>query len=154
MTQIQMSTFLPQSAEVVFDFVTTPGHWPQWHPSSLGVSGAADHSMDVGEQVTEEFRVAGRAGRVVWTCRAREAPRRWVIDGAVDGGGGGIITYMLTPHGSGTRFERTFVYQMPTWWAVLLDHLFVRRRIEAESARALEQLRRVLAQREPAEEVG
>jgi hypothetical protein len=37
------------------------------------VSGAIDHSLKVGEQVTEDFRVAGRRGRARWTVIERAA---------------------------------------------------------------------------------
>ena len=113
MTRICKSIRIQTPVEEVFEYVTTPGNWPAWHPSSLGVEGATDHSLEPGEQVTEEYRVAGRRGRVVWTVRERESPRRWVIDGWVEGGGSGTITYALTPHLEGTTFERDFVYAMP-----------------------------------------
>jgi uncharacterized protein YndB with AHSA1/START domain len=109
MTRVYRAIEIDVPAEQVFDYVTTPGNWPDWHPSSLGVSGATDHSLEPGEQVTEEFLVAGRRGRVVWTVREREAPRRWVIEGRVEAGGGGTITYTETPHAGGTTFERAFV---------------------------------------------
>jgi uncharacterized protein YndB with AHSA1/START domain len=96
-TRIRKSIRIQTPVEEVFEYVTTPGTWPAWHPSSLGVDGATNHSLEPGEQVTEEYRVAGRRGRVVWTIREREAPRRWVIDGWVEGGGSGTITYALTP---------------------------------------------------------
>ncbi len=147
MTYIYTTIQIQTPIERVFDYVTTPGNWPRWHPSSLGVSGATDHSLHPGEQVTEEYRVAGRRGRVVWTVREREAPRRWVIDGQVEGGGGGTITYALTPLNGGTTFEREFVYTMPNLLLALLDRLVLRRRVEAESAEALRRLKRVLEER-------
>ena len=125
--------------------MTTPGNWPEWHPSSLGVSGATDHSLEPGEQVAEEYRVAGRRGRVTWTVRERIAPRRWVIGGRIEGGGGGSITYTLTPGPGGTTsFEREFVYAIPNALLALLDRPVLRRRVEAESAEALRRLRSVL----------
>jgi hypothetical protein len=45
------------------------------------VSGTTDHPLDLDEQVTEDFLVAGRRGRVVWTVVVGEAPERWVIAG-------------------------------------------------------------------------
>jgi uncharacterized protein YndB with AHSA1/START domain len=78
-TRICKSIRIQTPVEEVFEYVTTPGTWPAWHPSSLGVDGATNHSLEPGEQVTEEYSVAGRRGRVVWTVREREAPRRWVI---------------------------------------------------------------------------
>jgi uncharacterized protein YndB with AHSA1/START domain len=144
MTRIYTTTQINASAERVFEYVTTPGNWPEWHPSSLGVSGATNHSLEPGERVTEEFRVAGRRGRVEWTVREREAPRRWVIDGEVEAGGGGTIAYTLTPHAGTTTFEREFVYSMPNPLLRLLDRLVLRRRVEAESAEALRRLKEAL----------
>ncbi len=123
--------------------MTRPGNWPKWHPSSLGVSGATDHSLEPGEEAMEEFLVAGRPGRVVWRVRERVAPRRWVIDGQVEGDRG-TITYTATPHGPGTTFERGLVYAMLNRLLALLDRLLLRRRIEAESREALRRLKTVL----------
>src|SRR5438034_205416 len=67
MTRIYTRISIQRPIEEVFAYVTTPANWPRWHPSSLGVRGAADHPLEVGEQVTEDFRVAGRCGEVVWT---------------------------------------------------------------------------------------
>jgi uncharacterized protein YndB with AHSA1/START domain len=147
MTCIHKTILIKAPIEQVFDYVTTPGNWPDWHPSSLHVSGATDHSLEPGEQVTEEFRVAGRHGRVVWTVRGRDAPLSWVIDGQVEGGGGGTITYTLTPHEEGTTFEREFVYRMSNPLLALLDRLVLRRRVERESAEALRRLKEVMERR-------
>ena len=146
MTTIVTHAVIRRPMAQVFDYVTTPKHWLVWHPSSLGVSGATDHSLDVGEEVTERFRVAGRKGALTWKVIAREAPTRWAISGRVAGGGHGTITYTLSPVADGTAFRREFVYAMPNWFADLLDRLFVRRRIEAESAEAVARLTRALEQ--------
>jgi uncharacterized protein YndB with AHSA1/START domain len=147
MTRIRTTIRIDEPVERVFGYVTTPGNWPEWHPSSLGVSGATDHPLGPGERVTEEFRAAGRRGRVVWTVRERDDPRRWVIDGRVEGGGGGTITYTLTPDAGGTTFERELVYAMPNRLLALLDRLVLHRRVEAESAEALRRLKAVLEKR-------
>lgn len=84
-TRIANSIVIVRSPEAVFAYVTTPVNWPKWHPASLAVSGATDHSLVAGEQVTEDFIVAGRKGRVVWTALKRDAPCEWIIEGDVDG---------------------------------------------------------------------
>src|SRR5262249_24724679 len=110
MHRVYTSATIARPITHVFEYVSTPGKWPEWHPSSLGVTGAADHSLEVGEQCTESFLVAGRRGQVVWTVRERVAPSRWVIEGVVQkSGGGGTITYTLAPVEGGTSFEREFV---------------------------------------------
>jgi len=149
-TRIKTTIHIDCPVEDVFEFVTTPGNWPSWHPSSLAVGGATDHSLAVGERCTEEFLVAGRRGRVTWTVCEREAPRRWVIDGVVDGGGGGTVAYVVTAEGRGARFDREFLYVMRTVVMRLLDVVMIRRRVAGESAEALRRVRRLLEVREPA----
>lgn len=144
MTHIHTATRISRPIEQVFDYVTTPGNWPRWHPSSLSVSGATDHSAAPGEQVIEAFLVVGRRGRVTWTVQEREAPRRWVIDGHGKEGGGATIAYTLTAIDEGTRFERELTYTFPNFWLKALDRLLFRRRIEAESTEALRRLKQAL----------
>ena len=144
MTTIITRASIHRPIAEVFDYVTTPAHWLVWHPSSLGLHGATDHSLQVGEEVTEDFRVAGRKGSVTWKVIAREAPARWSIAGTVAAGGKGTITYILTQTADGTEFLREFNYAMPNWFAALLDRLFIRRRIEAESSLAVSRLRQAL----------
>lgn len=125
----------------VFDYVTTPGNWPKWHPSSLAVQGAVDHPLALGERVAEDFRVAGREGRVEWTVVAREVPTNWQIDGAVGGRPAGRVSYTLTPTTGGTRFHRRLTYVAPNLLFATLDHLTIRTRVTEESAEAVRRLK-------------
>jgi hypothetical protein len=111
-TRIVTIATIERPDTVVFDYVTTPAHWPVWHPSSLSVSGATDHPLIEGEQVTEEFRVAGRRGRVVWAVAERDRPRLWVIEGAIDGRPAGTVSYTLTQtvHGSARHALRARIH--------------------------------------------
>jgi uncharacterized protein YndB with AHSA1/START domain len=144
MSRVVTRATIARPPEEVFAYVTTPGHWPEWHPSSRGVTGATDHSLAIGEEVTESFLVAGRRGKAKWTVRERAEPRRWAIFGQVEGGGTGTITYTLAPQEDGTSFEREFTYQMNNPLLALLDRLILRRRIEAESTEALRRLKKRL----------
>lgn len=146
-TRIRDEIIINRPVEAVFDYVTTPGNWPRWHPSSLSVTGSTDCSLEVGEQVTEEYQVAGRQGTVVWTVTEREHPRRWVIEGQIVGrGAGGTVAYTLAPANGATRFVREFSYPTPGLWFQLLNRLLVRRRIAAESTTAVRRLKEVLEQ--------
>jgi uncharacterized protein YndB with AHSA1/START domain len=143
-TRIVTVASIQRPAAVVFDFVTTPAHWPAWHPSSLAVSGAVDHPLDLGEQVTEQFIVAGRRGHVVWTVVAREPPHKWAIDGNIDGRPAGTVTYSLTSTAGGTRFEREFKYGAPSLWFAILNRLILRARVQSESDTAVLRLKSLL----------
>ena len=145
-THIVTEMPIARSTTAVFDYVTTPEHWPAWHPSSLSVTGATDHSLNVGEKATEEFRVAGRRGQVVWTVVERNRPGKWTIAGTIDGRPAGTVSYALTPDADGTRFERTFIYRSPTLWFALLNAVLLRAKVQAESDEAVERLKDVLEQ--------
>lgn len=149
MTRIYTAVHIDRPPAELFDFVTTPGNWPQWHPSSLHVTGASDHSLEVGEQVTEAFSVAGRKGEVIWSAIERDEPLRWVIDGQIVGHDmGGQIAYTLRPDGAGTLFEREFTYPTPTIFFTLMDRFMVRRRVQSESDQAARQLKALLEEDE------
>ena len=143
-TRIHTAIVIAKPIDAVFEYVTTPAHWPEWHPASLSVSTGADHSLAVGEQVREEFKVAGRRGSATWTVRQREAPARWVIDGQSDGGSSATITYTLSSLPTGTRFERELVYGAPSLLFALLNRFSLRAQITAESETALRRLKQVL----------
>jgi len=117
-----------------------PGNWPQWHPSSLRVSGTTDTSLEPGECCIEEFRVAGREGACEWVATERVPGRRWVIETQTQGGTA-RITYVLAGESDGTRFERTLQYRMPNLLLAFLDAAVLRRRIVAESEEALRRLK-------------
>ncbi len=142
--RIESEVNISRTPQAVFDFVTTPGNWPKWHPSSLAVSGATDHPLRVGEQATEDYLVAGRHGRAVWTVTERDAPRRWKIEGHGQEGGRAWIVYTLTEQAGVTRFKREMSYRMPNLLAALLDPLLTRKAIATESAVAVQQLKQVL----------
>ena len=87
-------------------------------------------------------------GGNVTTCRSKGA--QWPNLGGTptlavypcqQGTGGAALG---TPHNGGTCFERTFVYAMPNRLWEVLNRLFIRRRVAAESDRALRRLKQVL----------
>jgi len=151
-TRIRNTIEIRQPVERVFDYVTTPGNWPRWHPSSQAVHGALDHPLQVGEQVTEDFVVAGRQGQVIWTVVERTRPSHWKIAGSIQGRPAGTVQYDLTgiPDSQGepaTHFEREFDYAAPNLLFSILNRVLLRGQIEQESAAAVQGLKRELEPR-------
>lgn len=140
-TQIDNEIDIARPPAEVFDYVTTPGNWPKWHPSSLAVHGATDHPLALGEKVIEDFRVAGREGRVEWTVVVREVPTRWEIAGAVDGRPAGRVSYTLAPIPTGTRFHRRLSYAAPNLLFAALNPFTIRPRVAEESSEAVRRLK-------------
>ncbi len=144
MSTIVTTTSIRRPPGDVFAYVTAPGNWPRWHPSSIAVRGTVDRSMAVGESCVEDFIVAGRRGSCEWTCRESIPGARWVID-TESRGGSATITYALRGDGQdGALFERTLSYRMPNVFLAFLDVLAIRRRITRESEEALRRLKRTL----------
>lgn len=127
----------------VFTFFTTPKNWPLWHPASISVAGATDHSLEIGEEVTEEFRAGGGKRTAVWRVTARDAPRLWRIETA-RGKSRVTITYRLRTDGEDTVFERDMQYKFGGLWYSLLDPFVVRPHIERKSAQAVSNAKEIL----------
>jgi Polyketide cyclase / dehydrase and lipid transport len=127
----------------VFDFLTTPKNWPEWQPASISVAGATDHSLAIGEEVTEEFLAAGRRGSTVWRVTAREAPYLWRIESS-EPEASATITYRLRTEAETTVFERAMQYRFDRAWLIVLDALFFRRRMEGKSREALFRAEQIL----------
>ena len=128
----------------VFDFFTTPENWPRWHPASISVKGATDHSLVVGEEVTEDIRAGSGKVQVVWRVTARDAPHLWRFEGSPAGDGRVTITYRLRMDGKDTVFEREMQYRFNRLWLRVLDPLFIRRHTEHKSQQALLNAKQIL----------
>jgi uncharacterized protein YndB with AHSA1/START domain len=142
-THVVSRTCIRRSPVQIFSFATTPAHWAQWLPSEE-VSGAVDHPLLAGEQVTEELLITRRRSTVAWTVIVCEPPRRWSMAGILNGLGHVVVTFELTPRPDGTLFEWDFAYSQPRGPYRLLDWLLVRPQIKADSALALHRLRELL----------
>ena len=130
--------------QAVYDYATTPGRWPEWHPSSLRLGPGADRPLPAGARFQEDVRAGGREGQLFWIVRRSDAPQRWVADAQASNGAQLTLTYTMTPDGDGTLFERTLCYELPGFWLRLANRLLLRRRIEKESAESLRQLKQAL----------
>ena len=152
MTRIVVAVSIHRPLEAVFNFVTTPANWPKWHPASRAVSGSADHSLLIGEEVTEEFVAGGRHGSCVWQVTQRAAPYLWTITTSTPQIRA-EITYRLAGQGENTLFERELTYVTSGTWLWVLDFVLLRRRMDRESRVALERAKELLeraASSEPA----
>jgi uncharacterized protein YndB with AHSA1/START domain len=142
MTRIFTTIHISCPINQVFEYLTTPDKWSEWHPSVHFVKGATDHSLKVGEQVTENYSQAWCRRCVVWTVVEREELRRWIIDGIdSEGNDAGRVAFTFKQATNGTLFEREFTYQISNIFSAFLDWLIFCPRKKAESAEALRRLK-------------
>jgi polyketide cyclase/dehydrase/lipid transport protein len=128
------TVFINRALEDVFDFATTPKHWPQYHPNSLGVTGVTERSVLVGDVTRERANLMGRIGEGDWKVIERDAPHNPVASSrAPQGGASGArardmgkvvwtidnpgfkaqLTYAFAAKDGGTQFTRTLAYTVP-----------------------------------------
>lgn len=134
--------------EEVFQFVTTPANWPKWHPASVGVEGAVDHSGKPGERMIEKIRLGPFKAEIHWEVIESQKPQRWLIKGEVHApflsGTKMEIIYQLSSQHQETQFERNMSYIPGTLIASLLDKLFIQRHNHHQSKVGLKQIKKIL----------
>ncbi|KTB65061.1 MULTISPECIES: SRPBCC family protein [Pseudomonas] len=132
--RISQERFIQAPIEVIYDYVTQPDRWHEWHPTSLSADTGTTGSLPAGTRFTEIIDLLGV--RVPMSYRVQVARRpsefKTVFTSlAVDGS----IHYFLQPHRGGTLFKRVLTYetelQLPTLHARMVEL----------SAIALEQLK-------------
>lgn len=131
-------------ADEVYDFVTTAGHWPRWHPATGGVSGDIDHPALEGEVIVERVKHGLIRDTFRWTVEERRAPERWAIAAKSDLFKQAVrITYDMTPEDGGTKWVRSMVFYFPKWYAPM-DKLLFRHILRRNSEKALRQLKELM----------
>jgi uncharacterized protein YndB with AHSA1/START domain len=137
---------IARAREDVFNFVTTPAYWHQWHPATRSVQNVPERPLIVSETILEHIRAAWRSFDATWTVLECEPHEMWVIatDTAL---GASRITYRFVsvdPARNACEFQRTLEYRSRRWPWTALDATFTRRKLEAQSQTALANLKRVM----------
>ena len=129
----------------VFDLATTMGHWPKWHPATHAVAGQTQEPGQLGDEAEEKMLTARFfPGQITWRVVACEPPVAWAIvatkiDVPLLSKASVRVSYALSEHARGTRFQRTFEYRLPRHlW--LFDRLYFCGKMESESTEGLRRL--------------
>src|SRR4051794_5156285 len=150
MSYVRNTIVIARPLAAVFDMATTGEHWPAWHPATKAVSGAVDHSIQMGEQLTEEARIAGRDGSAIWTCGERAPPHKLALEATGNSGRATFrLAYTFEPVEAGTQMTRELTYQIEGLRRN--EHLTVGRAMREQSGQAMENLKAFLEAHIPAE---
>lgn len=135
------------SPQQVFDYVTQPWRWHEWHPSSLSAE-ATSERLEVGSGFDERIEVQPlapfppRIERAVrYEVLQSEPPLLWVTRGEMRSGWL-QIRYSLKMSSEGTRFHRRLEFDVSGPLRLLRPALIRRQR--TVSALALQQLKQRL----------
>ncbi|USW93689.1 SRPBCC family protein [Pseudomonas proteolytica] len=108
--QISQERYIQAPIEVVYDYVTQPDRWHEWHPTSLSADTGTSGSLPAGQRFTEMINLLGVRVPMSYRVQIAERPREFktvFTSLAVDG----CIHYYLQPRGSGTLFTRVLSYE-------------------------------------------
>ena len=150
MPYLTNTVFVARPRPAVFEVATTGGHWGRWHPATQAVRGTTGHPVEVGEQIVEDMRLAGRAVTITWTCTERDPPGHLVMEGQGDGRTTARLVYTFAEQDGGTRISRELTYEMPALSAARGETLVVHRAMREQSAQAVENLKALLETEIPA----
>lgn len=145
MTVIQLEQFIHASTEAVYDYVTRPALWKEWHPASQGADAHAAESLEAGARFEEDIVSAGRRRHLRWTVEQAEPGRRWAASAVMEDGSTVRLLYEFEARNTGMNFTRTLSYQVKPLHLRIANALFVWRRVQAESRTALSNLTRRFA---------
>lgn len=149
MTQLRHTIEIPLPTAAVYDYVTRPLRWKEWHPASIAVREVGDESLVAGRRFEEDVQVAGRRRQLQWLVEESRPGQSWRASAYMADGSTVRLAYEFAATGEGTCFTRTLEYRIAPLLLRWLNDLFLWRRVQAESEQALENLRQRLV-RQPA----
>lgn len=135
-------TLLAAAPNDVYDYLTTPACWHEWHAASLGTVPDARVPQPAGATFDENIRTAGFRRRLHWRVVEAQRAEAWEAAATMDDGSRVRLRYEFAASGDGTLFTRTLDYTVRPAWLRIVDALFGRFRIRRETAIALAALQR------------
>lgn len=140
MTQIRLEALVPAAPEALYDYVTRPARWHEWHPASLGAEAHAMESLAAGARFEEDIRSSGFKRHLRWQVLDSRPGRRWEASAVMGDGSTVHLLYEFAAEGPGTRFRRTLNYQVKPLLLRWINDALLWRRVRRESGRALHNL--------------
>ena len=108
--RISQECFIHASIDAVYDYVTQPDRWHEWHPTSLSADTGTCGSLPAGSRFSELIDLLGVRvcmGYRVQLARPPEEFKAVFTSLVVDGS----IHYFLQPCRNGTLFKRVLIYE-------------------------------------------
>jgi hypothetical protein len=125
----------------VFDLVTTTKYWPQWHPATVGVGGATERPLVLGDVVREQAQLGGHLYEGDWTVVEHTRPARLVLSA---GSERIQISYTFRPAGGATEFERELRFNPKDFARGIADPAAVEPLMYRQSEEGLRKLKQLV----------
>ncbi|MDO4236982.1 SRPBCC family protein [Pseudomonas sp.] len=123
--RISHERFILAPLETVYDYVTQPDRWHEWHPSSLSADTGTRGSLPVGTRFTEIIDLLGIRVPMSYSVQVARRPNEFktvFTSLAVDG----CLHYVLHAQPGGTLFKRVLTYETELQLAALHERMIER----------------------------
>ena len=110
LARISQERFIQAPIDAVYDYVTQPDRWHEWHPTSLGAETGTTGSLSAGARFTEVIDLLGVQVPMSYRVQIAHKPGEFktvFTSLAVDGS----LHYVLQPYNGGTLFKRVLTYE-------------------------------------------
>ena len=102
----------------VYDYVSQPHRWHEWHPASLSADTATAGELKQGDGFSEKIRIYGQETQMSYVVLIASPPNEFktaFTSALIDG----TIHYRLEQRSDGTLFHRTLDYSIDKYIATL-----------------------------------
>ncbi|KRP66752.1 SRPBCC family protein [Pseudomonas orientalis] len=120
--RISQERFILAPVETVYDYVTQPDRWHEWHPSSLSADTGTRGSLPAGARFTEVIDLLGIRFPLSYRVQVARCPNEFktvFTSLALDG----CIHYVLHAQQGGTLFKRVLTYETELQLATLHERM-------------------------------
>lgn len=141
MPVLRQSIEIAASPAALYDYVSRPLRWKEWHHSSQEVRGVVDESLVAGRRFEESVVAAGGLKReLTWLVEESHPGKRWRASAYMADGSTVRLCYEFEAVTAGARFTRTLDYAVAPLLLRWLNRFFLQSKVEAESLAALQRL--------------
>jgi uncharacterized protein YndB with AHSA1/START domain len=114
MTKLERTIEIEASPEAVYDYLTDPTKLGDWVKIQDELVSAPDAPVEVGDEITQRMKVAGKKFEVTWNVEVADRPSKVRWSGGGPMGSKATATYDLESNGNGgTRFSYLNEYHIP-----------------------------------------
>ena len=141
-SQVVQTIKIDRSAATIFQYVTIPNLWHEWHPQSLSVVPELTSSFQQGQTFNEVIQTAMGQDDLVWEVQVNNPNIQWIAKAYNPKKDVHIqLKYDLVSDGESTVFTRTLDYQMPNFIFHVLNMLYFNQYMIDQSWHSLESLK-------------
>ena len=126
----------------IYNYVSTPDLWHEWHSQSLWVKPKLNRSLQQADVFEELIQTQLGQDHLSWQVKVSESPTLWVATAYNHDKDVNIrLQYALEQNGPHSEFVRTLDYEVPNFLYHLLNSLYFKKQMTKKSAHALEALK-------------